>query len=53
MSLWTALWDDESGAALIEYTTLIGLLVVAVLLVIIAVGLWVSGIWQTTFGLLP
>jgi hypothetical protein len=32
MSFWTELRDDESGAALIEYTTLIGILVVAVIL---------------------
>jgi pilus assembly protein Flp/PilA len=44
---------DESGAALIEYTTLLGILVGAVLLVIIAVGIWVTGIWQTVLGLLP
>ena len=44
---------DEGGAALIEYTTLIGILVVAVLLTIIAVGLWMSGVWTTLIGLLP
>jgi len=43
---------DEQGAALIEYTTLIGILVLAVLVTIIAVGIWVSGQWTTLNGLL-
>jgi pilus assembly protein Flp/PilA len=37
--------DDESGAALIEYTVLLGILVVAVITTIIAVGGWVNGKW--------
>jgi len=53
MSFWTNLRDDESGAALIEYTTLIGILVVAVILLIVAVGLWTAGIWQSFLGLAP
>ena len=36
---------DEDGAALIEYTVLIGILVVAVVATIIAVGGWVNGQW--------
>ena len=36
---------DEDGAALIEYTVLLGILLVAVIVVIGAVGTWVSGQW--------
>ena len=36
---------DEDGAALIEYTVLLGILVVAVIAIIIAVGTWVNGQW--------
>jgi pilus assembly protein Flp/PilA len=44
---------DENGAALVEYTTLIGILVVAVIATILGVGGWVSGQWTTFLGLLP
>ncbi len=36
---------DEEGAALIEYTVLLGILVVAVIATIVAVGAWVNGKW--------
>ena len=36
---------DEDGAALIEYTVLLGILVVAVVATIVAVGGWVNGKW--------
>jgi pilus assembly protein Flp/PilA len=36
---------DEDGAALIEYTVLLGILVVAVITTIIAVGGWVNVQW--------
>jgi len=36
---------DESGAALIEYTVLLGILVVAVIATIGAVGTWINGQW--------
>ena len=36
---------DEEGAALIEYTVLLGILVVAVIVTIGAVGTWVNGQW--------
>lgn len=39
------LFKDEEGAALIEYTVLLGVLVVAVIATIIAVGTWASGVW--------
>ena len=37
---------NENGAALIEYTVLLGILLVAVIAIIIAVGTWVTGQWS-------
>ena len=39
------LGQDEDGAALIEYTVLLGIMVVAVIATIIAVGGWINGKW--------
>jgi pilus assembly protein Flp/PilA len=39
--------NDEDGAALIEYTVLLGLMLVAVVATIGLVGTWVSGQWTT------
>jgi pilus assembly protein Flp/PilA len=39
--------SDESGASLIEYTVLLGILLVAVITTIGAVGTWISGEWTT------
>ena len=39
------LQSDEGGAALVEYTVLLGILLVAVIATIIAVGGWVNGKW--------
>ena len=39
--------DDESGAALVEYTVLLGILLVAVIATIALVGTWVSGKWTS------
>jgi pilus assembly protein Flp/PilA len=36
---------DEEGAALLEYTVLIGLMLVAVILAISAIGTWVNNKW--------
>jgi pilus assembly protein Flp/PilA len=36
---------DEDGAALVEYTVLLGILLVAVIATIIAVGGWINGKW--------
>jgi pilus assembly protein Flp/PilA len=44
---------DEDGAALIEYTVLLGILIVAVIATIGLVGTWVSGQWTTLQGALP
>ena len=44
---------DENGAALVEYTVLLGILVVAVIASIIVVGTWVSGKWSALSSALP
>ena len=36
---------DEDGAALIEYTVLLGILLIAVIAIIGAVGTWISHEW--------
>ena len=41
---------DEDGAALIEYTVLLGILVVAVIATIVAVGGWVNTKWTALNG---
>jgi pilus assembly protein Flp/PilA len=35
--------DDESGAAMVEYSILVGIIAGAAILAIIAIGLWVTG----------
>jgi pilus assembly protein Flp/PilA len=44
------LHDDESGAALIEYTVLLGILLVAVIVTIGLVGTWVSTEWTALYN---
>lgn len=36
---------DEEGAALVEYTVLIGIMLVAVITAIFAIGTWVQNQW--------
>lgn len=45
MSVLNRFKNDEDGAALIEYTVLIGILLVAVIATIGLVGTWVSTQW--------
>ena len=35
--------DDDDGAAMVEYSILIGIIAAASILIIIGIGLWVSG----------
>ncbi len=49
----TKLGKDEEGAALIEYTVLLGIMLVAVIATIVLVGTWVSGQWTTLQAALP
>ncbi len=47
---------DEEGAALIEYTVLMGIMLIAVIATIISVGNWVGGKWtavNTKLALVP
>lgn len=39
------LHKDESGAAFIEYTVLLGVILVASIATIAAVGIWAAGRW--------
>ncbi|MDG4874242.1 Flp family type IVb pilin [Mesorhizobium sp. WSM4935] len=45
--------DDENGAAMVEYTILLGIITVAVIATIILVGNWVVGRWTTLQAALP
>ena len=45
VNLVKQLKTDEDGAPLIEYTVLLGVLLVAVILIITAVGGWINGQW--------
>jgi pilus assembly protein Flp/PilA len=44
---------EENGVALIEYTVLLGIITVAVIATIIAVGAWVTGQWTALNAVLP
>jgi pilus assembly protein Flp/PilA len=41
------LHDDDSGAAFIEYTVLLGILLVGAIVTIGLVGTWAGGKWTT------
>ncbi len=41
---------DEEGAALVEYTVLLGILLVAVIVTIGLVGTWINGKWTALNG---
>jgi pilus assembly protein Flp/PilA len=43
---------DEKGAALIEYTVLLGILVATVIASVVWTGTWVGGKWTTLTGTL-
>ena len=45
VKLMKQLKSDENGAALVEYTVLLGIMLVAVVATIVTVGTWVSGKW--------
>lgn len=45
MKLLRKLRNDDDGAALIEYTVLIGILLVAVIAIITFVGGWIASEW--------
>ncbi|MGX5831681.1 Flp family type IVb pilin [Mesorhizobium sp. 43Arga] len=45
--------DDDTGAAMVEYTILLGMITIAVIATIILVGNWVVGQWTTLQAALP
>ena len=47
MNLISRFKSDENGAALIEYTVLLAILIVAVIVIITGVGQWVSSEWAS------
>jgi pilus assembly protein Flp/PilA len=53
LELVRGLRRDEEGAALIEYTVLLGIMLVAVIATIILVGQWIKGEWTTLQTSLP
>ena len=53
VNLLRRLGKDEDGAALIEYTVLLGILLVAVIATIGLVGTWINGQWTALQGALP
>jgi pilus assembly protein Flp/PilA len=53
LKLINRLVDDEDGAALIEYTVLLGILLIAVIATIGLVGTWISGQWTALNASLP
>lgn len=44
--LLKCLHDDEQGAAFIEYTALLGVILAVGLGILAAVGTWISGTWN-------
>lgn len=43
MNLAKAFRDEESGAAMVEYSILVGIIAGAAILFIVGIGLWVNG----------
>jgi len=50
LTLLKKVTKDEDGAALVEYTVLLGILLVAVIAAILSVGTWVSAKWSALSG---
>lgn len=46
VSIFRAYSDDESGAAFIEYTALLGVILVVALAVLTTVGTWANKRWN-------
>jgi pilus assembly protein Flp/PilA len=51
--LLTRLGNDEDGAALLEYTVLMGLLLVATIATVTLVGGWINSKWIVLNAALP
>jgi pilus assembly protein Flp/PilA len=48
----TRLWTDESGASLLEYSVLVGLITAGVIGSVIAVAQWTGGRWTNLTNVL-
>jgi len=46
MAVGGQLLKDEGGAALIEYSILIGLIAASVITAVVAVSVWITGRWN-------
>ena len=53
LNTMTKFQKDEDGAALIEYTVLLSILLVAVIATITLVGTWINGRWTALNLSLP
>jgi pilus assembly protein Flp/PilA len=53
VNLMKQLKSDENGAALVEYTVLLGIMLVAVIGTIVLVGDWISKKWVALSAALP
>ena len=53
LNTMTKFQKDEDGAALIEYTVLLSILLVAVIATITLVGTWINGRWTALNASLP
>ena len=49
-TLLKAFREDESGAAMVEYTILLGIITVAVIVTIVSVGGWVNTKWTALWA---
>lgn len=52
ISLFKTFSTDEDGAAMIEYSILIGLIAAAVILAVLFMGTWVAGAWAALTSLM-
>ena len=53
LGILVKLSKDEEGAALIEYTVLLGIMLVAVIATIVLVGGWINTQWTNLQAALP
>jgi pilus assembly protein Flp/PilA len=53
VKLGRRLGKDDDGASLIEYTALLGIMLVAVVAIIGAVGVWINNKWTALNAALP
>jgi pilus assembly protein Flp/PilA len=47
IKLLTRLSKDEEGAAMVEYSVLVGIITVGVIALVVRVGAWVTAEWTT------